>query len=261
MKYFYVVGDKSSKSLSPIIFNHWFKKYKIISRYSYIEVKKNNFEKVFLETLKNKKITGFNITIPYKKKVIKHLFKLEKHAKKIEAVNCILKKTKLIGFNTDWLGYGECLKNTRLKKNSKIIIFGYGGASKAIHYYFLTKGFKKIYIFNRTKKAILSKQKRIYTKKYPDADDYISGADLLINTTPTNPITEKQTKLVLNKTVVSDIVYSPKTTRFLSYFPNNKKIYGIDMLINQAILSFEIWFGFKPVVDLSLKKKLDKKIK
>ena len=61
--------------------------------------------------------------------------------------------------------------------------------------------------------------------------------------------------------MISDIVYTPKQTDFLKEFPKNKKIYGISMLIEQAVISFELWFGFKPKVDLKLMKLLDKKTK
>ena len=68
MKYFYVIGNKTSKSLSPLIFNHWFKKYNIEAKYKFIEVSESKFDKVLIDTIKNKKTHGLNITIPYKKK-------------------------------------------------------------------------------------------------------------------------------------------------------------------------------------------------
>ena len=86
-------------------------------------------------------------------------------------------------------------------------------------------------------------------------------ADLIINTTPTNPLNKKQTSLVKKTTIISDIVYQPKNTVFLECFKENKKIYGITMLIEQAIPCFKKWFGFVPEVDVALKQKLDKKLK
>ena len=67
--------------------------------------------------------------------------------------------------------------------------------------------------------------------------------------------------MVKKTTVVSDIVYKPKETSFLKQFPKNKKVYGISMLVEQAVPSFKAWFGFWPVVDQELLNKLDKKIK
>ena len=89
MKKFYVVGNKSSKSLSPTIFNYWFKKYNINAKYGFIELNIKNFDKKIKEILDNKDIGGLNITIPFKQTIIKHIDNLDQHAKKINAVNCV----------------------------------------------------------------------------------------------------------------------------------------------------------------------------
>ena len=99
MKKIYVVGNKTSKSLSPLIFNHWFKKYKINASYTFVQVKKNNFKKTIEQILSNKSVIGLNITIPYKKEIIKHTSRLNKHAQVINAVNCVVNKKKAIGIN------------------------------------------------------------------------------------------------------------------------------------------------------------------
>ena len=100
-----------------------------------------------------------------------------------------------------------------------------------------------------------------YTKKYSLIDKYLSQSDLIINTTPTNPLSKKQIKLIRNTTIISDIVYRPKNTSFLKEFKFNKKIYGISMLVEQALPCFKKWFGFIPAVDEILIKKLNNKIK
>ena len=99
-----------------------------------------------------------------------------------------------------------------------------------------------------------------YTKKYSLIEVYIKKADLIINTTPTNPLNKKQTNLIKKNTIISDIVYKPKNTPFLQTFKENKKIFGISMLVEQAIPCFYIWFGFVPKVDENLLKKLNNKI-
>ena len=68
MKQFFVIGNKTSKSLSPIIFNHWFKKYNLKARYGFVEVNETNFDKIITKKIQDKKNHGFNITIPFKKK-------------------------------------------------------------------------------------------------------------------------------------------------------------------------------------------------
>ena len=261
MKKFFVVGSKTSQSLSPLIFNYWFKKYKIKARYDFLELNNRNFDKKIKEKIKEKDLCGFNITIPFKTKIIKHLNKLDKHSKKINAVNCVLIKSKIIGTNTDWVGYYKTLPKRNNLKKKNIVLIGYGGAALAIHYVLKTKGFKNVIIFNRTKKKLNYEKKTKYTKKIGDLEKYLESADLIINTIPKNPIKLKNRQFVRKEALLSDIVYKPKMTAFLKMFPNNRKIFGISMLIQQAIPSFKMWFGFSPTIDTSLIKFLENKIK
>ncbi|MDC1047242.1 shikimate dehydrogenase [Alphaproteobacteria bacterium] len=261
MKKLFVIGDQASKSLSPLIFKHWFKKYKIQAKYSFLEVSKKNFDNKILELLNDKKTHGFNITMPFKKDILKHLDYTNVHAQKIGAVNCVTVGNKIKGINTDWVGYLSSIKHEKINKNKNILILGFGGASQAIYYGFLFKGFKNINIFNRSKKKINLEGANKYTKDYSLINSYLIKSDLIINTTPINPINKKQTHLIKKTTIISDIVYQPMETSFLKRFNYNKKIYGISMLIEQALPCFKQWFGFIPVVDEELIKKLYKKIK
>ena len=261
MKVFFVIGEQASKSLSPLIFNHWFKKYHIKAKYSFLEVTKKNFKSEIVKKLNNKNTQGLNVTIPFKKDIIKYLDNKNVHAQKIGAVNCVTVGKKIKGTNTDWLGYLSSIKQEKINKNKNILILGFGGASQAIYYGFLFKGYKNVSVFNRSKKAINIRGINKYTKDYSLINSYLIKSDLIINTTPTNPLNKKQTNLIKKTTIISDIVYQPKETSFLKEFKLNKKIYGISMLIEQAIPCFKLWFGFVPVVDEVLTKKIYKKIK
>ena len=260
MKRFYVIGTKTSKSLSPMIFNYWFKKYRIKATYGFLELTDTNFDKKITKLLKNEKLAGLNITIPYKKKIMKYVELINKNAKEINAINCISTSKKIKGTNTDWEGYYKTLPKGKILKNKKILLIGYGGAALAIHYVLKNKGYKNILIFNRTRKKTSFSNKREYTKNLSSLKKHLSSAELIINTTPTNPIKKNERKLINRKTILSDIVYVPKETAFLKSFPNNRKIYGISMLLQQAVLCFKLWFGFKPIIDKYLIELLDKKI-
>jgi len=262
MKQFFVIGNRTSKSLSPAIFNYWFAKYKIQARYYYIETKEKDFDKTIVKELKNKDVFGINVTIPYKEKIIKHLDTLDKHSKYIGAVNCITNtKYKKKGSNTDWSGYYKTLPKGFNLKKSNIIIIGYGGAAQAIHYSILKNGAKKIKIFNRTKKRVKFSNKIKYTLNLKTINEHLGSSDLIINTAPKNLIKKHDQKKIGKQTILSDIVYKPKITTFLKQFPDNKKIFGITMLLEQAILSFKIWFGFAPKVDKKLLSILNRLIK
>jgi len=261
MKQFFVIGNKTSKSLSPLIFNHWFKKHKIKANYSFVEVNKQGFEKELFKKIYDKKTFGFNVTTPYKKNILKYLDRKNIHAKNIGAVNCVTVKKKTKGINTDWIGYLASIKAEKIDKNKNILILGYGGASQAIYYGLKSKGFKNITIFNRKKKLINFRGIKKYTKNYSLIERALSGADLIINTTPTNPLNKKHNTLVKKTTIISDIVYKPQNTLFLKEFKDNKKIFGISMLVEQAVYCFIEWFGFNPKVDKALLRKLNKKVK
>ena len=260
VKNFFVIGDQASKSLSPLIFNHWFKKYNIRAKYSFLEVTKKNFDNEIVKKLNDKSTEGLNVTIPFKKDIMKYLDNKNVHAKKIGAVNCVTVGNKIKGTNTDWVGYLNSIKQEKINKNKNIVILGFGGASQAIYYGFFFKGYKNVSVFNRTKKTINIDGANKQTKNYSLINSYLTKSDLIINTTPTNPLNKKQISLIKKTTVISDIVYQPKETPFLKKFKYNKKIYGISMLVEQALPCFKQWFGFAPVVDVVLIKKLHKKI-
>ena len=152
MRKFYVVGNKASKSLSPTIFNYWFKKYKIKANYGFLQLNKKNFDNKIQQVFLDKKLGGLNITIPFKQDVIKYVDVLDNHSKKINAVNCIVINSKIKGVNTDWLGYYKSIPIKKNLKDKKILIIGYGCAALAIHYVLHNKGIKKITVINRTKK-------------------------------------------------------------------------------------------------------------
>ena len=205
--------------------------------------------------------SGLSFTIPFKKDIIKYLDNKNIHAQNIGAVNCVTIGNKIKGINTDWVGYLNSIKQEKINKNKNILILGFGGASQAIYYGFFFKGYKNVSVFNRSKKVINIGGTNKYTKDYSLINSYLIKSDLIINTTPTNPLNKKQANLIKKTTIISDIVYQPKETSFLKKFKLNKKIYGISMLIEQALPCFKQWFGFVPIVDEVLIKKLNKKIK
>ena len=196
MKNYFVIGDQASKSLSPLIFNYWFKKYNIKAKYSFLEVTKKNFDSEITKKINDKNTQGFNITIPFKKDIIKYLDNKNIHAQNIGAVNCVTVDNKIKGINTDWIGYLNSIKHEKINKNKNILILGFGGASQAIYYGFLFKGYKNVSIFNRSKRVINIGGTNKYTKDYSLINSYLIKSDLIINTTPINPLNKKQTSLI-----------------------------------------------------------------
>ena len=258
-----VIGSHVSESLSPLIFNYWFKKYNINATYSFKEINPPNFEKEIKEILEDEELLGFNVTIPFKEVIKDRVFSLETHAQKIGAINCVSNiNQKWIGKNTDWIGFYKSIEDKIDKsKLNRAHVLGYGGASKAILYALKKIGFKEIVVYNRTVEKIkhLKEEKHIFVIDYKGIYQEIESFDVVINTTPTNvlkePLNNKKQKVF-----GFDIVYKPKETDFLRHFSKEKQIYGISMLINQAVPCFEDWFGVRPLADSRLYSLLEKKI-
>ena len=99
------------------------------------------------------------------------------HSQKIGAVNCVTVDKKTKGTNTDWIGYLNSIKQENINKNKNILILGYGGASQAIYYGFLLKGYKNVSVFNRSKKKINIGGINKYTKDYSLINSYLIKSD------------------------------------------------------------------------------------
>lgn len=264
IKKLYVVGSNTKKSLSPVIFNYWFKKNNISAKYKFKEYNKKNFKTEIKKILDQKTTIGFNVTIPFKETMKKMLHKVDLHAVKIGAVNFVVKENnKWIGKNTDWLGFEKSINlNKRKIKKNIVIVIGYGGASKAVIYSLKKMKFKKIIIANRTVSKINKiKDSQIKPIEIKDISKYLKAANLIVNTTPVDVLKN----IINNKRKIDvlacDIVYSPKETGFLSHFKKNKRIYGISMLVHQAKPCFENLFSIKIRNTKELFLLLDKKIK
>ena len=157
----YVIGTNVRESLSPLIFNYWFEKGSIKGEYTFKEIEPKNFDQEIDIILNEKNVCGFNVTIPYKERIIKKLDSIDEHSKKIGAVNCVTKQDNLwIGKNTDWIGFIAPLpKEKRIKpvKNYVIqrpIVIGYGGVAKAVIYALQKQKVPEIKVFNRTYEKI-----------------------------------------------------------------------------------------------------------
>ena len=133
---FVIIGRPISHSLSPIMHNYWFDKYKINAEYELLDVNENEIQSV-INKVRDKEIKGINVTLPYKKSVIPFLSKTVNDANETHSVNTIMldKNNDVIGENTDVFGfqaaYLKSISNQE-KKNKKALIFGAGGVAPSI---------------------------------------------------------------------------------------------------------------------------------
>ena len=246
----YVIGNNTKKSLSPTIFNYWFKKYGVKGEYKHIEVKEKDFNKKIKELLLLPSTCGFNITVPYKEKIIPHLRWLDSHSLKIGAVNCVtIKNNKVVGSNTDWLGLKNSIiwmKKTKKTKTKLIrknaVVLGYGGSAKATLYALDKMGFVETELWNRSFDKIKNIKKIGNLKVYPknlEKDNFRikSKNNLVINTIPQKNFYQKLQKLQTH-IIGYDLVYNNKTN-FFELFDKSNTVGGINLLVHQAAPCFE----------------------
>ena len=254
-KKFLVIGNPIDHSLSPKLHNYWIKKYKIDAVYEK-KLLNNNEIKDLMFDIREEKIHGINITVPFKKAVIPFLDKLSEEAEISQSVNTIYKKNnKIIGDNTDIEGFKLSLEKTEQEiKNKKALILGAGGVVPSIVIALKKMQIEKIYLSNRTElKAIELKKNfpEIEIIKWGETLDF----DIIINATSIG-LNEKD-EININYQQISknkffyDVIYNPPITNFLK---NAKKHGGITkngkmMFIYQAQKAFFIWHKVVPEAD------------
>jgi len=235
MKTFGLIGKDLSHSFSAKYFNEKFFKEEIDAQYLNFEL--NNISE-FPKLIRKQKLSGINITIPYKESIIPFLDKLSNEAKEIGAVNTIkLFNEKLVGHNTDIIGFTQSIIPI-LEGRNKALILGSGGASKAVEL-----ALKKLSIKYKTVSRNSSFDYLDITKQ-----DTVSH-NIIINTTPlgTNPKINDFPKIpynYLNKNhLLFDLIYNPPETKFLQYGKAKKSTIknGLEMLHIQAETSWNIW--------------------
>ena len=133
-KKFGIIGNPIKHSLSPTLHNYWFDKYKIDAKYSIIDVEESGLKNI-IEKIKNGALSGLNITLPYKQKIVSYIDVLINEAETTSSVNTIYlddKKT-VVGENTDVFGIQAAyLKEVDNISNKKALVIGAGGVSPSV---------------------------------------------------------------------------------------------------------------------------------
>jgi shikimate dehydrogenase len=243
-KYKYALIQYPKKqSISYKILNEYFKIMNFNCEYFDLSLSKDIFERYIAKILN--KSEGLNITVPYKEKIIDYIDP-DQDVKNIKACNLVYKNK---GYNTDWIGFYETIKDFDFK-DKNILILGAGGAAKAIIYALYKKGIKNIDLINRTysNSCILKEDMKqfidINTYKKEKINEIILKNNFLINCTSVGMYDQRfefNYNLLSKYSFIYDIVY--KDTELIKY-ANNKKINnknGFDMWKNQAIENLKIW--------------------
>lgn len=232
-----LVGRGISYSFSEKYFKEKFKKL-FLKNYSYQTFDLQDIEEIdgifSIENLK-----GFNVTIPFKEKIIPFLDKLSEEAEIIKAVNTVVKKgNRWVGYNTDAFGFAQTLKIHQKKHQKKALILGNGGASKAV---------KFVLDQNQIPSEIISRTTEINYENLPES--LVCESQIIVQCTPvgTYPNVEDCLKFpfqsLTNQHLVIDLIYNPSYTQFIKNASKEgaKCVNGYYMLEQQAEKAWQIW--------------------
>ena len=212
---------------------------------------------------------GFNCSLPHKVTVIQHLDGLGESAAVMGAVNCVVRRgDQLVGENTDGKGFLKSLETAIDPKGKSVVLFGAGGAARAIAVELGLAGTKRITIVNRSEPrgaelvALLRDKLKLEAELVVWRGEYAvpAGTDIVINGTSIG-LYAPEARLALDLRslqpgmVVADVVFSPVRTRFLDDAAARgcRAIDGLGMLVNQGIVGVQYWTGITPDAEVMRK--------
>ncbi len=260
-----VIGDPVEHTLSPAMHNAAFRELGLDYVYVPFRVQREELGRA-IQGMRALNIRGLNVTIPHKVDVISFLDELDELARKIGAVNTVVNDGGVLrGYNTDAAGFRRALLERGVKaKGKRAVVIGAGGASRALSFV-LAEGGADLLILNRTpdrarqQAAMVS---RIFRGKAGALElsrenlaKALEKADILVNATsvgmsPAPGETPVAADLLRPGLVVFDVVYQPAKTRLLreAEAAGAGIISGLDMLLWQGALAFEMWTGLEAPV-------------
>ncbi len=245
MRTFGLIGFPLSHSFSKKFFSEKFEKEQITDcGYDLFPIEKA--ESILTLISQNPSLCGLNVTIPHKVAVLPFMSELDAAAAEIGAVNCIEIRTEnnkalLKGYNTDAYGFEESLKPLLEKQHQKALVFGNGGAAKAVKYVLKQLGIPYLVVVRKqTENTVLYEN---------ITADLLMEYTLLINTTPLgmSPHLESYPQIpyqyLTEQHLAYDLVYNPEETVFLNKAKQQgaKIKNGLEMLYLQAERSWYIW--------------------
>ena len=255
MKKYLVIGNPIEHSLSPKLHNYWIKKNNIEAVYDKKQINESDI-KFVIDEIKNEKINGINVTVPFKKSVIPFMDELSSEANESQSVNTIyLQNGKVIGHNTDISGFELGIKYSKYDVKNKIVfILGAGGVVSSIIIALKKMGAAKIIISNRTKtkaedlKNFFNELEIIDWGKTPNFDMIINATSIGLKNE--EGINLDYTSVGHNK-FFYDLIYNPKETIFLKRAKlfGNKTENGKMMFIYQAHQAFTVWHKLMPDIN------------
>ena len=258
-----IIGDPVDHSLSPAIHNAAFNSLGLNCSYIAFRVQEGQL-KTSLDSLRAINIGGFNVTMPHKVRVLEYSDKYDKTVELVGAANTINNEGgKFCAYNTDVIGFIKPLHKRGINLSGfEVTILGAGGAARAVVAALAgERGIANINIFNRNTERSKELAKMIKNLglngsivSLDNIQNTASKSNLIINTTPLGMKDEQsliKSSSIRKDAIVYDIVYKPIITNLLdnARMAGATLVYGYEMLLEQAIASFKIWFQRDPPIE------------
>lgn len=258
-----VIGNPISHSLSPKLHSYWLDRYGIAGEYTAMKVAEKDLATT-VRSLHGQGFVGANVTLPHKVSILQIADSITDRATLVGAANTLIFKDdgRIFADNTDGYGFMANLRQgapTWEPRSGPALIFGAGGASRAIIVALADAGVPEIIIANRTRAKAEALRAdfgaRIRVVDWVQASTVLAESNLVINTTSLCMKGASEFRVPLDNlrpdTVVTDIVYNPLRTPFLiaAEAAGCVTVDGLGMLLHQGVPGFERWFGHRPEVD------------
>jgi shikimate dehydrogenase len=268
MKKYLVIGNPIDHSLSPKLHNYWLKKYNINAKYEKKLLEKKDLKNIIKE-IKDRKIQGINITVPFKNEIYKILIKdpnseVSSTVENTKSVNTIYlrKDGKIFGDNTDVEGFVKSLRYIKYNPAGKVaFVLGAGGVVPSVLHALNILKIGFIFISNRTRKKAEEMSNKLIrsetvewgeepTRYKPDLIINCTSLGLKIDDNLNLNFEKYKPKFFFRKRLFYDVVYNPPITNFLTEAKKvgNNIENGKMMFIYQAAAAFKAWHGIQPTI-------------
>ena len=244
MQKYGLIGYPLKHSFSISYFNEKFQSEGIDAEYVNFEIPSINDLPGIIKG--NPNLQGFNVTIPYKEKVISYLDEIDKTAIPIGAINVVKVirqkgKVKLIGYNSDVIGFTRSIEPLLESHHKKALILGTGGAAKAVYHGLKSLGVESVYVTRQTRPDMLT-----YEELTPEI---IAEHTIIVNCTPVGMYPQVDFcpnipyEYLTPNHLLYDLLYNPDTTLFMKKGAAKGAVVknGLEMLLLQAFAAWEIW--------------------
>jgi shikimate dehydrogenase len=262
-----IIGWPVAHSRSPIIHNYWLGVHRIPGSYVPLAVQPDRVADA-LRGLVALGFRGCNITMPHKRQAMALLTRINDTARRIGAVNTIVVEEDgtLSGFNNDGNGFVQSLRDARPDwrgDTGPALILGAGAAGRAVLVALLENGVPQVLISNRTAEKAQAMAKEfgpsVKAIDWSHRNDAMADLALLVNATDRGMIGKPALDVAMDRlpatALVGDLIYTPPETPFLEQarLRGNQTVNGLGLLLNQARLGFQAWFGVLPTVTPELR--------